>query len=265
MVVKTEVSGPQNVDSIKLKLLKTHHLNKSRINDTIKQLVFDNFAKKIHIKTISVSGFILWGKQSYQFPQSSHSSIDSPQNLRKGSAKYYKFKLEQAQEKIKQLENTPLDPSEIPSVFHYNKIKPKKTKNQRITSVHGSMTAKNILKRVKENNKKNEEKELKKKENKEKKLKEGEMFIRCKDKCVCEKPNGKCVTIGLKQCSSCKSVLKSQCGKKACRSPDGAKPFMVKVADSASNKNCNKICVSPDHSSEDVFNDDYDDYESDVF
>ena len=45
------------------------------------------------------------------------------------------------------------------------------------------MTAKNILKRVKENNKKNEEKEQKKKENEEKQLKEGEMFIRCKDKC----------------------------------------------------------------------------------
>ena len=72
------------------------------------------------------------------------------------------------------------------------------------------MTAKNILKRVKENNKKNEEKEQKKKENKEKKLKEGKMFIRCKDKCLREKLNGNCVAIGLKQCSSCKSILKSQ-------------------------------------------------------
>ena len=49
---------------------------------------------------------------------SSHSSFDSPPNVRKGTAEYYKFKFEQAQENIKQLEQTPLDPSEVPSVFH---------------------------------------------------------------------------------------------------------------------------------------------------
>ena len=82
-------------------------------------------------------------------------------------------------------------------------------------------------------------------------------------KCLCEKPNEKCVAIGLKQCSSCKSILKSQCGKKACRSSDGTKPLMVRIADSTSIKNCNNICVLPDHSSnENVF---YDDYEADVF
>jgi len=116
-----------------------------------------------------------------QKAETSSATINSPLNLRKGSAEYYKFKYEQAQEKIKQLESTPFDPSEVPSVFRYDRIKPKKSRNQRITSVHESMTAKHILNIVKENNKKNEEKEHKKKENKEKKQKEVEMFLLCKD------------------------------------------------------------------------------------
>ena len=194
----------------------------------------------------------------------STSCIDSPPNVRKGSAAYYKFKFEKAQQKIQDLERTPLDPSLVPSVFTFEKIKPKKTKNQRITSVHGSMTAKNVLSIVKENNRKNNEKEKKKKENKEKRLKESEVFLLCKDKCQCEKPNGKCEALGLKQCSICNSVLKSQCGKKACRTPDGAKPLMIKVVESRIQKN-NKISVSENSSGEEhgVF---YDvDYESDVF
>ena len=68
----------------------------------------------------------------------------------------------------------------------------------------------------------------KKEENKEKKLKEGETLILCKDKS--SKPNGKCsVAIGLKQCIIGQSVLKPQCGKKTCRSPDGSKPLMTKL------------------------------------
>ena len=48
----------------------------------------------------------------------------------RGNEEYYKIKLEQAHETIKQLENTPLDPSivyydpsEASSVPHYDKIK----------------------------------------------------------------------------------------------------------------------------------------------
>ena len=99
----------------------------------------------------------------------------------------------------------------------------------RITSVHGSMTAKNILNVVKENNKKIEEKEIKKSEEKEKKEKEVELFSNCKDKCKCERPGGKCAAIHLRQCSVCHSVLKSQCSKKACRTEDDSKPTMIKV------------------------------------
>ena len=117
----------------------------------------------------------------------SMSCFDSPPKVCKGSAAYYKFKFEKTQQKIQDLERTPLDPSLVQSVFTFEKIKPKKTKNQRITSVHGSMTAKNVLSIVKENNRKNNEKEKKKKENKEKRLKESEVFLLCKDKCQCEK------------------------------------------------------------------------------
>ena len=84
------------------------------------------------------------------------------------------------------------------------------------------MTSKNILKVVKERNKIKEEKE-KKEESKEKKQKEMEIFLLCKTECKCERPNGKCVAISLKQCAICNSILKSQCTKKACRSADGSK------------------------------------------
>ena len=73
---------------------------------------------------------------------------------------------------------------------------------------------------MQENNKKKKENDQKKKKNKEKKLKEGETLILCKDKCQCIKPNGKCVAIGLKQCIIYQLVVKSQCGKKTCRSHD---------------------------------------------
>lgn len=165
----------------------------------------------------------------------SSSTIDSPLHIRKGTLQYYKYKYEKAKKKIETLEETPFDTKEVPSVFRFDKIKPNKTKSVRITSVHGSMTSKNILNVVKEHNKKNEEKEKKKKETKKKKQKETEMFLLCKNECKCEKPNGKCVAISLKQCIICNSVLKSQCSKKGCRTEDGIKPSMTKVAE-ANNK-----------------------------
>ena len=148
-----------------------------------------------------------------------------------------------------------------PQFFKYDTVKPKKSKNVRVTSVHGSMTAKGILNVVKEHNKKNEEKEKKKKESKERKQKATEMFLLCKEDCKCEKINGKCVAISLKQCTSCHSVLKSQCSKKACRAEDGSKPAMTKVVE-AKNKTTTQISVS----SSDEFDEGlYYDYDSDVF
>ena len=192
-------------------------------------------------------------------------TIDSPVGLRKCSLQYYKYKYEQAKEKIEELQSTPFDPSAVPSVFRYDRIKPKKSKNIRITSVHGSMTAKDILSAVKENNKKNEENEKKKKDTKEMKQKESEMFILCKNQCKCEQPDGKCAAIGLKQCTVCHSVLKSQCTKKGCRTEDGNKPSMMKVSE-AKKKNSMQLSISShssDEAEESVF---YDiDDESNVF
>ena len=62
-------------------------------------------------------------------------------HLRKGTATYYKYKYELLKEKVETLEASPYEPKELPSVFSYNKVKPKKSKNMRITS----MTAKDIF------------------------------------------------------------------------------------------------------------------------
>lgn len=105
------------------------------------------------------------------------------------------------------------------------------------------MTSKNILKVVKERNKIKGEKEKKKEESKEKKQKEMVIFLLCKTECKCERPNGKCVAISLKQCAICNSILKSQCTKKACRSADESKPSMIKVSD-ATKKSSVQIAVS---------------------
>ena len=68
MVVRTEVSGPQNVYSIKMKLLKTHYLDMSQINDTIKQLVFDNLTKKNDYQNNKCFRFYTLGKIKLPIP-----------------------------------------------------------------------------------------------------------------------------------------------------------------------------------------------------
>jgi len=56
-----------------------------------------------------------------------------------------------------------------------------------------------------------------------------EVFYKCKQKCVCTKVGGKCDALDLKECSVCHSILKSQYGKQACKSPSGEKPLMLLV------------------------------------
>ena len=53
------------------------------------------------------------------------------------------------------------------------------------------------------------------------------LFLRCVEKCVCEAEE--CKAINFQQCSVCRNVLKSKCGKKSCRS-DGEAPAMILVA-----------------------------------
>jgi len=59
----------------------------------------------------------------------SSSSIESPPHLRNGTAGYYKHKYELLQEKIESLQTSPFDPEDVSSVFRFDKIEPKKTKN----------------------------------------------------------------------------------------------------------------------------------------
>ena len=70
----------------------------------------------------------------------------------------------------------------------------------RITSQHGSMTAKNVLAMVKKHKEEQELAEKKKQETKEKRKGQEQAFMKCKSQCSCSKPNGKCEATGLKQC-----------------------------------------------------------------
>ena len=66
--------------------------------------------------------------------------IPSPANVRKGSAEYYKYKYEKSLEINQTVINMPVALEKIPSLLSYNKIKPNKSKNLRITNQHGSLS-----------------------------------------------------------------------------------------------------------------------------
>ena len=78
------------------------------------------------------------------------------------------------------------------------------------------MEGRNVLVKVLlvQDEKEKEEKKRKRGDEKEQRL---DAFFRCKDRCVCIKQSGKCDAFGLRYCSECKSVLKSDCTKMACR------------------------------------------------
>ena len=87
------------------------------------------------------------------------------------------------------------------------------------------MTGKNILATVKELKEKADKKDKKKQETKDKKEKDLENFLRCREACVCG--TTPCCATNLKQCPSCRNVMKSVCCKVACRKEDGSKPNMI--------------------------------------
>lgn len=123
-----------------------------------------------------------------------------------------------------------LNLEQIPGLLTVNKVKPKEIakKTTKITNVHGSMEAQDILTKVelieKEKNKKQTEKLVKEK----KKESEKELFYRCKTKCVCK---GICAAKHLRECPNCHSVMRSVCSKGACKI-NGKKPVMLQVASS---------------------------------
>ena len=68
--------------------------------------------------------------------------MQSPKGIRKGSAEYYKAKLDQSIEYLQSLENTVPELEQVPGLMPYKKVNPKnKTAMKRLTDTHGSMKA----------------------------------------------------------------------------------------------------------------------------
>ena len=113
---------------------------------------------------------------------------------------------------------TPISPDDIPDLLTVKKKKrPNPSKPLRVTQVCGSMEGQNVLQKVLlVQDEKKEKEEKKKKIGHEKKLRL-EAFFRCRDNYVCIKQSGKCDAFDLHYCSECKSVLKSDCRKMACK------------------------------------------------
>ena len=85
---------------------------------------------------------------------------ESPVSVGKGTASYYKYKLDQSLERIKELQDTTPALNEIPELLSFKQIKSKITTTTRhkVTHVHGSMRTNDIIKAAE---KKSDEKKLK--------------------------------------------------------------------------------------------------------
>ena len=121
--------------------------------------------------------------------------------------------------------------NEIPELLSFKQIKPKNTTTteHKVTHVHGSVRANDIIKAAE---KKSDEKKLKEEKKQTLLAKREEIkekFYKCKQKCVCVKKDGKCNAFDFKECSVCHNILKSHCDKQACRNAAGKKPKMLLV------------------------------------
>jgi len=88
----------------------------------------------------------------------------------------------------------------------------KKSKNQRLTKMHGSMKGNEILQAAEERRQLEMEKEEKKEASRAKKSEIEKLYRDCKSSCVCNR--NICKAILLKECTNCRNILKSQCSKK---------------------------------------------------
>ena len=176
----------------------------------------------------------------------------SPQQVRKGSARYYKEKLNSLQGKLANfLQDAEINLEEVPGFYEKNKIRPSKQSNDkttRITQLSGSMTAKKAIEKVKEIKEKKKEADSKRARAKDDKAKQFEMFVRCREECICK--SKVCQAKGLKQCPVCKNVMKSNCSKAKCKT-DGKNPSMILPAKSARVAAKKKLLSHFDESSED--------------
>ena len=137
---------------------------------------------------------------------------------------YWKEKFKSAQSLINELNENSILIEEIPGFMPIRKVKPNLfTSSTRITQIHGSMKAKDVLSLVAGINEKKEQKGRTHLQNAEKnEVKKN--FIKCKEKCVCTE--NICKVTKLRECPKCHNILKPQYTKKACR-VDGKKPIMV--------------------------------------
>ena len=126
-----------------------------------------------------------------------------------------------------------LNLAEVPGLLSVNRVKPKEvnqTKTTRVTNVHGSMEAQDVLSKVASLEGEKQKKICDSEEKEKHKLQEKELFYRCKLQCSCVK---ECLAKSLKECSQCHSILKSVCSKMACRI-DNKKPAMILPASASS-------------------------------
>ena len=114
------------------------------------------------------------------------------------------------------------------------------------------MEGKDVIKIVEELKKKKNEKALARELKAAKKREQKEVFLKCKNACICEKE--RCDAFGLRQCPNCHDVLRSNCSKSGCR-VNGKCPQMILPA---SHSNCDKrqgakrkLSLGPDESSSD--------------
>ena len=198
-----------------------------------------------------------WRKKGTNFR---NMSIVSP-DKRRGSSQYWQDKFNQAMGIIDELHEKSIVLKEIPGFLPVQKVKPKLSKkNTRITQVHGSMKAKNVLTVLKDIESKKQE-QVKSKEATAKKKEDTKLaFLKCKEKCICEKQ--KCEAFGLKQCPVCQDILKSACSKAKCK-VDGIKPVMIVPAAATASSSKRKAPASEAEESESDFSDsDFDDTEN---
>ena len=153
--------------------------------------------------------------------------IESPEDVRKGSAEYYRRKYDKSLEYINNLSQTTPDLEEVPGLMPYKRINTDKSKNKFVTKMHGSLKATEVRKLVTEREKVEEEAKQRKEEKQRKREEMKKAFNLCRLKCQCKEA---CEALHLKECSVCFHVLKTQCHKKDCKNLDGKLPRMISVA-----------------------------------
>ena len=151
--------------------------------------------------------------------------VSSPVGVRKNTKEYFKIKFEATHRKLQEVVNTSISLEDVDDLLPSKKIQPKKSKAIRLTQVHGSMRAHDMLTKVKERNAAENAKLQKKNDAATHREKMRLAFILCKEKCQCS-TSPSCIISGLKQCPVCLDVFKSQCSKSSCII-DGKKPVMV--------------------------------------